>query len=80
MFQNPRVENLVPTSANTVREWIMQAASDARGTIEKSLRHAASSITMSFDNWTADNGLDFLGVIAHYLDASLRPRTVLLRL
>jgi hypothetical protein len=31
-------------------------------------------------NWTADNGLDFLGVTAHYLDASLRPRTVLLGL
>jgi hypothetical protein len=80
MFQNPRVENLMPTSANTVREWIMQAASDARATIEKSLRHAASSITMSFDNWTANNGLDFLGVTAHYLDASLRPRTILLGL
>jgi hypothetical protein len=80
MFQNPRVENLVPTSVNTVREWIMQAASDARATIEKSLRHAASSITMSFDNWTANNGLDFLGVTAHYLDASLRPRTILLGL
>lgn len=25
-FRNPRVENLVPTSVNTVREWIMRAA------------------------------------------------------
>lgn len=29
------------------------------------LEHAASNITMSFDNWTAKNGLDFLGVTPH---------------
>jgi hypothetical protein len=79
-FQNPRIENLVPRSVNTVREWIMQAASDAKVTIEKSLRQSASSITISFDNWTANNGLDFLGVTAHYLDASLNPRAILLGL
>ncbi|KAI7720022.1 hypothetical protein KC353_g2500 [Hortaea werneckii] len=58
----------------------MQAASDANSTVEKSLRRAASSITISFDNWTANNGLDFLGVTAHYLDASLHPRALLLGL
>jgi hypothetical protein len=79
-LQNPRVENLVPTSLNTVRGWIMQAASSAKSTIEKALGQAASSITISFDNWTANNGLDFLGVTAHYLDASLRPRVILLGL
>lgn len=58
----------------------MQAASGAKEKIEKSLSQAASSITISFDNWTADNGLDFLGVSAHYLDASLCPRAILLGL
>lgn len=79
-FQNPRIEDLVPRSVNTVRDWIMQAASDVKITIEKSLRQSASSITISFDNWTANNGLDFLGVTAHYLDASLNPRAILLGL
>ncbi|GAB7336407.1 hypothetical protein MBLNU13_g09125t1 [Cladosporium sp. NU13] len=79
-FQNPRLENLVPTSANTILDWIMQAAYAAKETIEKSLSRAASSITISFDNWTADNGLDFLGVTANYLDASLCPRAILLGL
>ncbi|GAB7336618.1 hypothetical protein MBLNU13_g10314t2 [Cladosporium sp. NU13] len=77
---NPRIEDLVPRSVNTVRDWIMQAASDAKITIEKSLRQSASSITISFDDWTANNGLDFLGVTAHYLDASLNPRAILLGL
>jgi hypothetical protein len=56
----------------------MQAAPSAKEKIEKSLSQAASSITISFDNWTADNGLDFPGVTAHYLDASLCPRAILL--
>jgi len=71
---------LVSTGPNTIRGWIRQAASSAKDTIEKSLEQAASSITISFDNWTANNGLDFLGVTAHYLDASLRPRAILLGL
>jgi hypothetical protein len=79
-FQQPRLENLIPTSANTIRDWIIQAASSAKEKIEKSLSQATSSITISFDNWTADNGLDFLGVTPHYLDASLCPRAVLLGL
>jgi hypothetical protein len=58
----------------------MQASSSAKSTIEKSLEQAASSITIWFDNWTANNSLDFLGVTAHYLDASLRPRAILLGL
>jgi hypothetical protein len=79
-FQQPRLENLIPTSANTIRDWIIQAASSAKEKIEKSLSQATSSITISFDNWTADNGLDFLGMTPHYLDASLCPRAVLLGL
>lgn len=43
----------------------MQAASDAKVTIKKSLRRSASSITISLDEWTANNGLDFLGVTTH---------------
>jgi hypothetical protein len=49
----------------------MQAVSSAKSTIEKSLEQAASSITISFGNWTTNKGLDFLGVTAHYLDTSL---------
>jgi hypothetical protein len=79
-FQNTRIDNLVPTSLNTVRGWIMQAASSAKSTIEKSLGQVANSITIFFDNWTANNGLDFLGVTAHYFDAPLRPRGILLGL
>lgn len=70
----------MPSSVNTVREWILQAASDAKSTIEKSLRRAASNKGTSFDKWTANNGLDFLGVTAHYLYTSLHPRAILLGL
>jgi len=58
----------------------MQAASSAKSTIEKSLEHVASSITISFDNLTANNGLDLLGATAHCLDATIRPCAILLGL
>jgi hypothetical protein len=41
---------------------------------------ARSTITVSFDHWLADNELDLLGVVAHYLDSNLELKTVLLAL
>ena len=46
----------------------------------ESLQMARSTITVSFDHWLADNELDLLGIIAHYLDSSLELKTVLLAL
>jgi hypothetical protein len=54
----------------------MQAASSARRTLEKSLRQAARSIAVSFDDWTANDNLYFLDVTAHYIGAPLRPHTM----
>lgn len=48
--------------------------------IIQSLQTARSTITVSFDHWLADNELDLLGVVAHYLDSNLELRTVLLAL
>ena len=41
---------------------------------------ARSTITVSFDHWPANNELDLLGVVAHYLDSNLELKTVLLAL
>ena len=41
---------------------------------------AKSTITISFDYWLADNELDLLGVVVHYLDSNLELKAVLLAL
>ena len=79
-FQNPIVEPLVPQSHHTARDWILDAFAAAKPAIINSLQEAQSTITISFDHWLADNELDLLGVVAHYLDKELELRTVLLAL
>lgn len=79
-FQNPIVEPLVPQSHHTARDWLVNAFTAAKPHIIESLQKARSTITISFDHWLADNELDLLGVVAHYLDKELELKTVLLAL
>lgn len=79
-FRNPIVEPLVPQSHRTARDWLVDAFTAAKPVITKSLEKARSTITISFDHWLADNQLDLLGVVAHYLDNELELKTVLLAL
>ena len=79
-FRNPIVEPLIPQSHHTPRDWIVEAFTAAKPTVIQSLQMARSTITVSFDHWLADNELDLLGVVAHYLDSNLELKTVLLAL
>jgi hypothetical protein len=49
----------------------------SKAKVTKALAKAKSSISVSFDGWSADNQLDMLGVTAHYLDEQLRVKTFL---
>ncbi|KAM0705434.1 hypothetical protein Q7P35_008224 [Cladosporium inversicolor] len=79
-FRNPIVEPLVPQSHHTPRDWIVEAFTAAKPMVIESLQMARSTITVSFDHWLAENELDLLGVVAHYLDSNLELKTVLLAL
>jgi hypothetical protein len=78
-FRNPTVEPLVPQSHHTSRDWIVDAFTVAKPMVVKSLQMARSTVTISFDHWLADNELDLLGVVTHYLDSNLELKTVLLK-
>ena len=81
-FYNPRIEELVPVDNHaTPRAWIMKAYSSAKECIVESLAKATSRITISSDNWKANNDiLDLLGVVAHYIDDNYNLQTVVLGL
>ena len=65
-FQNPQIKNLIPQSANTARDWIIQEFEQGKKAVIEDLAKAKSRITVSFDGWKADNKvLDQLGVVAH---------------
>ena len=80
LYRNPVLDNVVPTSRNTTRSWIIKAHQQSKGAVRLSLARAKTRITLSFDAWKSDNVLDLLGILAHYIDEHYRVKNVLLAL
>lgn len=67
-------------SHNTAQRWLISAYQNNKKLVRKSLIAAKGRITVSFDGWKSDTQVDYLGVVAHYLDSNYRPKTTLLAL
>jgi hypothetical protein len=66
--QDPRLEAVIPRSPSTVHNWLIDAYMEAKPQIRRSIANSTSKLTISFDEWKANNdALDLLGVIVHYL-------------
>lgn len=59
----------LPTSENTIRQWIMRQYRNRKETIKNKLHAAKSKVHISCDLWTSPNSLAILAIIAHYVDA-----------
>jgi hypothetical protein len=69
-YHNPQVEGILPTYHTTTSKWILQAYEDAKPKVSQAIAKATSGLTISFDGWTANNGvLDLLGIMVHYLNS-----------
>lgn len=79
-FRNPIVRPVYPDSHNTARTYVTDTFTASKDLVVRDLQAARSTITISFDNWLADNELDLLGIMAHYLDKHLKLKSVLLGL
>ena len=69
----------IPTR-QTVKRWIMMEYQNCVEVIKAILANAESKIHISFDLWTSRSLLSLNGIVAHFLDKSLMPRTILLAL
>ena len=67
-YVNPKVLEYLPTSANTIREWVLRQYKGRKETMKAKIQSARSKIHISCDVWTSPNSLAILGVIAHYID------------
>jgi hypothetical protein len=76
---NLRLEDHIP-SRMTLSRWIGKAYDQQFVAIKEVVRSAATRISLSFDLWTSYNQLALLGLVAHFLDHSGVPKTVLLSL
>ena len=71
---------LLPTSGNTIREWIHARHGKALEDVKAEIATATTPIHLSFDNWSSPSRSAFITVVGHYLNASLQQKTRLLRL
>jgi hypothetical protein len=76
---NLRLEDHLP-SRTTLSRWVGKAYDQQFVAIKEVVRSAATRISLSFDLWTSHNQLALLGLVAHFLDHSGVPKTVLLSL
>ena len=66
----PRLEELFPRAANTIRKWVMDDFKARKITLQKDLMNAISAINLSFDLWTSPNGLSIIAIVGHYIDGN----------
>jgi hypothetical protein len=69
-FLNAGLASLLPRAAVTLRRWIMDEYADHKERLKDELRHARSDIHLSFDMWTAPNGIAILSIYGHWIGPS----------
>ena len=80
LYRNPMLQNVLPTSRQTTRDYITTAHPKLKPVVIQSLAKATSRISLSFDAWKSDNDLDLLAITAHYIDEHYSVKNVLLAL
>jgi len=76
---NLHLEDHIP-SRTTLSRWVGRAYDRQFIAVKEVVRSSATRINLSFDLWTSHNQLALLDLVAHVLDHSGAPRTVLLSL
>ena len=64
----PLIEDILPSSSNTIRAWVLSSFKDRKAKIIGVLARSRSIVHLSFDLWTSPNHLALLGIVAHYID------------
>ncbi len=77
---NQETQKYTPLSHSTAQAWVVEEYRVQKEKIKRSIATAASTINLSFDIWTSDNHIPFLGVEAHYIIASGKFVNILLAL
>ena len=68
-FLNPGVLSILPTSHQTIREWVMRTFDTQKRRIRRVLQSAISRIHFTVDIWSSPNKLGILGIVAHFIDS-----------
>jgi hypothetical protein len=77
-YLNSRVPDLLPDTADTIRNWVMELYYKQREEVTVALRASPFRIHWSFDLWTSSNNKPILGIVAHWMDENFQKRNTLL--
>jgi hypothetical protein len=69
-FLNPGVLSVLPTSSQTIREWVMRTFETQKQRLRQILQSAISRIHFTVDIWSSPNKLGILGLVAHFIDSN----------
>jgi hypothetical protein len=68
-FINVLIIQFLPSSSNTLRQWVIDEYKREKALKKKALQNARSRITISFDTWTSPfSKKHVLSIIAHFVD------------
>ncbi|KAK0647486.1 hypothetical protein QBC41DRAFT_210856, partial [Cercophora samala] len=73
-------DELLPSSHNTVRSWLVDLYEAELGKLRELLDTALSNVNLSWDTWTSPNSKGLLAIIAHWIDDDFVFHTRLLAL
>ena len=68
----------LPNSVTTLSGYIKKRLEARKSELTSLLEAAQSKISISFDMWTSNNHHSFLGIVAHFVDATYNQRDVLI--
>lgn len=72
------VPDLLPSSHNTVRSWVLKSYEKRKQKVRNILHQARSNIHLSFDLWTSPNHHAFNAIVAHYVTSDYKVASTLL--
>jgi hypothetical protein len=76
-FINHIILQFLPSSGNTLRQWVIEEYERQKTVKKEVLRKARSRITISFDTWTSPfSRKHVLSIIAHFVDEKWKRRHV----
>jgi hypothetical protein len=77
---SPIAASYLRTGNDFIPRLVRKAAKCFRKRVQQLLRRSKNKIHITCDIWKSDNELSLLGVVAHYIDANMEFKTVLLGL
>ena len=66
-YLNEDIDRWLPTSHNTIREWVLRQFKVEKERIKATLQNSKIKIHLSCDIWTSSSNKPILGVVAHYI-------------